>query len=44
MDAEEAGFTPYGTPFGTPMKEEGDGETRTPLNPEEVVKRLRFQK
>ncbi len=42
MDTEEAGFTPYGTPFGTPMKDEEMTETRTPLSQEEVVKKLRF--
>ena len=43
IEIEEAGFTPYGTPFGTPMKaDENREELRTPMNPEDVVKRLSF--
>lgn len=44
MDVDEAGFTPYGTPFGTPLKDgQQEAESRTPINPEEVVKKLQFQ-
>lgn len=44
MDMDELDFTPYGTPFGTPMKQQQQGaaDTRTPLNTEEVVKKLDF--
>ena len=33
-------FTPYGTPFGTPLKEEG--EDTPPLNQDSFKKRLTF--
>ena len=45
VDLNEWDFTPYGTPYSTPMKnqqQEEEGETRTPLNSEEVVKKLKF--
>lgn len=35
-------FTPYGTPFGTPLKEEGEGEDTPPLNQDSFKKRLTF--
>ena len=44
MDLNEWDFTPYGTPYTTPVKnkQEEEEETRTPLNSEEVVKKLKF--
>lgn len=44
MDLSEWDFTPYGTPYNTPMKNQPqeEEETRTPLNSEEVVKKLKF--
>jgi len=41
---DELDFTPYGTPFGTPMKQQQQeaADVRTPLNTEEVVKKLDF--
>ena len=44
MDLSELDFTPYGTPYSTPMKnqQQEEEETRTPLNSEEVVKKLKF--
>lgn len=44
MDLSEWDFTPYGTPYSTPMKnqQQEKEETRTPLNSEEVVKKLKF--
>ena len=44
VDLSEWDFTPYGTPYSTPMKNQHqeEEETRTPLNSEEVVKKLKF--
>ena len=44
MDLNEWDFTPYGTPYSTPVKnqQQEEEETRTPLNSEEVVKKLKF--
>lgn len=44
MEMDELDFTPYGTPFGTPMKQQQQeaADARTPLNTEEVVKKLDF--
>lgn len=46
-DLEIDDFTPYGTPFSTPMKPQGSGGshhsvTRTPPTSEDVVKKLQF--
>lgn len=44
VDLNEWDFTPYGTPYSTPMKnqQQEEEETHTPLNSEEVVKKLKF--